>query len=143
MPSSHHLGPPADTHLLSLRPGEEAGAALLRFAEAQSIEAARFTAIGALARATLAFFNVETNAYDEIAVPEQTEVLSLTGSIALFEDAPRLHAHAVLGHPNGSTVGGHLIEGHVQPTLEIFLDVFDASLKRTRDATTGLPLLRF
>ena len=143
MPDSRYLGPPADTHLLALHAGEEVSASLLQFAEAQGAEAARFTAIGALSRATLAFFNPETKSYGEIAVPKQTEVLSLTGNLALFEGAPRLHAHAMLGRPDGSTVGGHFVEGHVQPTLEIFLDVFDAALVRTRDEASGLPLLRF
>jgi hypothetical protein len=38
-------------------------------------------------------------------------VLSLIGDVAEGQDGPSLHAHVVLGLPDGTTRGGHLIEG--------------------------------
>lgn len=138
---SQHLGRPAATHALAFEVGDEVADGLLRFAEKHGIQAARFSAIGALSEATLAFFDLEEKAYQEIPVEEQTEVLVLTGTLARFDGDPRLHAHAVLGRADGSAVGGHFVRGLVQPTLEVVLDVFDATLERATDPVTGLALL--
>jgi predicted DNA-binding protein with PD1-like motif len=52
-----------------------------------------------------------------------------------------VHAHAVLGRRDGSTRGGHLLEGHVRPTLEVMLVESQASLRRRSDPATGLALI--
>ena len=46
---------------------------------------------------------------------------------------PKVHAHAVVGLPDGSTRGGHVLEAHVWPTLEIFLvEIRRAAAPRAR-----------
>ena len=72
---------------------------------------------------------------------EQVEVLTLTGDIASADGAPKVHAHVVLGRRDGQTIGGHLIEAHVRPTLEIALTVSPAALVRRRDRESGLDLI--
>lgn len=121
--------------------GGDPTAGLLAFAREHEISAARLSALGAFREATLAFFNVETNEYEEIPVEQQTEVLNLTGNLALSGGQPKLHAHAVLGRRDGSTVGGHLLEATVRPTLEVMLVETPATLRREIDEATGLPLL--
>ena len=58
-----------------------------------------------------------------------------------YVEVPRLHLHAVLSYPDGSCVGGHLIEAHVDPTLEVIVDVTAATVVREIDARTGLQLI--
>ena len=73
-----------------------------------------------------------------IPVNSQVEVITLVGDIAEDEKgAPSLHAHTVLGLPDGSTRGGHLIEGHVRPTLEITLTETPAHLVRKKKPELG------
>jgi predicted DNA-binding protein with PD1-like motif len=129
------------THAVVFEAGDEATDGLLRFAREQDLGAAHFTAIGAFREATLAFFNPESKEYEEIPVDEQTEVLSLTGNVARYEGEPKLHAHAVLGRRDGSTVGGHLMEAIVRPTLEVMLTEAPATLTRRIDDASGLPLI--
>jgi hypothetical protein len=43
----------------------------------------------------------------------------LLGDVAVGDEGPTLHLHAVLGKADGSVVGGHLIEAYVRPTLEV------------------------
>jgi hypothetical protein len=74
-------------------------------------------------------------------VPEQVEVLSLNGDIALDGAEPKVHAHTVLGRRDGSTVGGHLLEAHVRPTLEVILVESPGYLRKTCDRETGLALI--
>ena len=54
---------------------------------------------------------------------------------------PSLHAHTVLGRSDGSTRGGHLIEGHVRPTLEITVTELPAHLKRHKHPELGVALI--
>ena len=45
---------------------------------------------------------------------EQVEVLSLIGDVALKDGEPKVHAHVVVGRSDGSTRGGHLMDGPCQ-----------------------------
>ncbi len=102
-----------------------------------------FTAIGAFREATLAYFDWEKKEYRKIPVREQVEVVSLIGDIALAPDgSPKVHAHAVLGRPDGAALGGHLMEGHVRPTLEVTLVETPEHLRRKHDPQSGLALIR-
>lgn len=133
---------PERSYAVVLDPGDEPIACLTRLAREERLDAARFTAIGAFSDAVLGFFDLARKDYERIEVREQVEVLALIGDIALGPDgAPRLHAHAVLGRRDGSTRGGHLIEAHVQPTLEVMLVESPAHLRRRSDPATGLALL--
>jgi uncharacterized protein len=123
--------------------GEEALASLLKFAREQSVTAAHFTAIGAFSRAVLGYFDWRTKRYNPIPVDEQVEVVTLVGDIALEGANPKVHAHAALAKREGVTVGGHLLEGYVRPTLEIVLTQAPKHLERRFDAGSGVALIRF
>lgn len=127
--------------LIRLEAGEEAMTSLRSWAAEHRIGFAVLWAIGAMRRATLGYFDTTTAVYRQIPVEEQVEVLSITGNVALGEDgAPIVHAHAILGRSDGSTVGGHLIEGHVFPMLEVVIRVFPEPVHRRADPSTGLTL---
>jgi predicted DNA-binding protein with PD1-like motif len=131
------------SHVLVLATGEEAMAALQAFARELSLTAASFTAIGAFSNAVLGYFDWTAKSYRRIPVDEQVEVASLTGDIALGPDgAPALHAHVVLGRHDGSALAGHLLEGHVRPTLEIVLTESPRHLRKQLDPESGLALIR-
>lgn len=98
-------------------------------------------ALGAVRRATIAFWNPTTREYEKIAIDEQAEVLSLVGNIALTHERFELHAHVVLGLRDGRAVGGHLVEGIVHPTLEVLFLESTPTLRREKDASTGLDLI--
>jgi hypothetical protein len=131
------------TFALIFDTGDEAMAGLSRFAREQRLTAAQFTAIGAFSRATIAYFDWESKEYQKILVEEQVEVLALTGDVSEEPDGtPKVHAHAVLGRRDGTTRGGHLMEGHVRPTLEVVLTESPAHLRRRHDPQSGLSLIR-
>lgn len=50
-------------------------------------------------------------------------------------------ADAVLGLSDGSTRGGHLLEGLVWPTLEVVIREAPAELRKTRRPDVGLALI--
>jgi uncharacterized protein len=133
-------GPPA-THAVVLDSGDEAVGALGKFVRERRIEAASLSAIGAFERAVVGYFDWAKKDYKRIPVEEQVEVLSLLGDVAVSEGKPTLHIHAVLGRSDGSVVGGHLLEGHVRPTLEVVFVEPPAHLKKRKDPETGLALI--
>ncbi len=130
------------TFILVLDPDEEAFATITRFAEQQRLHAASLTALGAFSRATVGWFDLSARTYREIQVDQQSEVLSALGDIALDDHArPSLHMHVVLGLSDGSTRGGHLLKGFVQPTLEVTLVETPAHLRRKRHPELGIALI--
>lgn len=122
--------------------GEEVSRGLFVFAHEHGVGGAYFTAIGAMREVTLGYWNWETKDYLRIPVREQVEVLSLSGNVALTPDgSPKVHAHVVVGKADGTAHGGHLLEGHVRPTLEVMLVESPRHLRRRHDSATGLALI--
>src|SRR5919204_2087000 len=136
-----HEADGARTFALVLDTGDETMARLAAFAEEHDLDAADFTAIGAFSRAVVAFFDLERKEYQPIPVDEQVEVLSIVGHVTREPGGRNVHAHAVLGKRDGTAVGGHLLEGHVRPTLEIVLTESPTHLRRSKDADTGPALI--
>jgi uncharacterized protein len=121
--------------------GDEVLSGLTDFAIAHNIADAHFTAIGAASGATLAWLDIAHKNYRNIRVAQQCEVLSLIGDIATFNGKPVVHMHAVLGKPDGSTVGGHVFELTINPTLEVFMTVDTTPLKKRPDDASGMKLI--
>ena len=132
---------PPITYAVVLDTGDEVIGELGKFVREQEVEAASLTAIGAFSRAVLGYFQWETKQYKKIPVDEQVEVLSLLGDVAVGDQGPTLHLHAVLGKADGSVVGGHLIEACVRPTLEVILIQPPSYLRKRKDPETGLALI--
>jgi predicted DNA-binding protein with PD1-like motif len=132
---------PPITYAVVLEPGDEVIAALGEFIRREEVEAASVTGIGAFSSAVLGYFDWQIKQYKRVPVTEQVEVLSLIGDVAVAAGVPTLHAHVVLGKADGSTVGGHLLEAQVRPTLEIIFIQAPSYLRKRRDPETGLALI--
>jgi predicted DNA-binding protein with PD1-like motif len=134
--------PGAQVHVVILDSGEEAFASLTKFADEAKISAASLSAIGAFERATVGWFDFASKSYRKIEVGEQCEVLSAIGDVAIGDDGKAsLHVHIVLGLSDGSTRGGHLLEGKVRPTLEVVVTETPSKLRRKKRADVGIALI--
>jgi len=65
----------------------------------------------------------------------------LVGDISMDDGKPKVHAHVVVGKSDATAHGGHLIEGHVRPTLEIVVTETPRHLHRRFDRESGLALI--
>ncbi len=130
------------TYAIVFDTGDEIISGLTTFANEHRLEASDFTALGAFSSALLGFFEVEQKEYRKIPIEEQVEVLTLVGNITLDDGDPKVHAHVVLGCADGTTRGGHLLEGYARPTLELMLSEAPVQLRRRFDAASGLALIR-
>jgi len=130
------------TFVLILDPGDEAFAAISKFAEGERLSAASLTALGAFSKATVGWFDLAAKSYRKIPIDQQCEVLSAIGDVAIDDKGkPSLHMHVVLGLSDGSTRGGHLLNGTVQPTLEVKLTETPAHLHRKQRPEIGIALI--
>jgi uncharacterized protein len=129
------------TYVVVCDPGDEAVSTLTQFARTERLEAAQITAVGAFERAVVGWFDRVAKGYRRIPVHEQCELLSLVGDVAEGQDGPVLHVHAVLGLSDGTTRGGHLLEGHVFPTLEAIVTETPAELRKVVRPDIGIALI--
>jgi predicted DNA-binding protein with PD1-like motif len=130
------------TFALVFETSEEVVAGLLQFAKELKVSGAHLTAIGAFERVTLGFFELTKRDYKRIAIQEQVELMSLVGNIARDDKGdPKLHAHVVVGKSDGTAHGGHLLDAHVRPTLEVVIVESSQHLRRTMRGEYGLALL--
>jgi hypothetical protein len=114
---------------------------LASFAGDEGVRAAEVSGIGAFENATLGFYVLEKRDYERVPISEHSEVLSLLGNLSIADESPRVHLHATLGMQDMSAVGGHLFDGVVGATLELFVREEPGELRRVADAHVGLPLL--
>jgi predicted DNA-binding protein with PD1-like motif len=109
-------------------------------AEKKEIIVATFTAIGALKRAKLEFYDQEKHEYQEITLDSPHEIASCIGNISVKDGKSFVHAHAVLADKNGNTKAGHLLEGVVFAAEIHLRELRGVKLERKYDKVTGLSL---
>jgi len=127
------------TYALILSEGDEAAAEFARFAKETGVNGAQLAGVGAASGVKLGWFDFEQRRYDPIVIDEQVEVLSVLGDIATTEDGkPQVHAHVVVAKRDGAAFGGHLLELHVKPTLEIIVTETPTHLRKR--SLPGLPV---
>ena len=131
----------AKTYLLVFHTGQEVMKGLLAFARKHKLVAGHLTGIGAVSDTVLGYFDPRTKTYLRLHEKGQHEVLSLTGNLAQYDNAPFFHVHVALGRRDGSARGGHLFEATVRPTVELVLTAYPRPVRRKTDPETGLPLL--
>ena len=117
---------------------------LRRFAEEKGINAAVFSALGALKNASLAFYDQKTKKYVKEKISRPLELLSCIGNIAKIDGKTVVHAHIVVSDSEGRAYGGHLDVETIIFSCELFLtELRGINLKRKYDKTTGLNLFMF
>ena len=129
------------TFVLVCDRGDDPVEALTDAAKRSDLRAASLTGIGAFSAVTLGFFDHARRDYRRRVIREQAEVVSLIGNIALDRGGPRVHVHVVVGRSDGEALGGHLLGGSVDPTLEVTLAEEPSTLQRKTDPVTGLALI--
>ena len=130
-------------YMLVLDAGEEVTGAVKTFATEMGLTGSTLSGIGAFERAVIGHFNPATKVFRQNEVTEQAELVAMVGNIAEDEEGqPKAHIHVVLGLPDASTRGGHLVSAIVRPTLELEISESPVHLRRGMDRKSGLVLLQ-
>jgi predicted DNA-binding protein with PD1-like motif len=106
--------------------GDEVMSGLTEFAEKNHITSGYITGIGGLATATLGWGDPEKGGVKTIPVDQKCELVSFLGNISMQRGKVYVHAHAVVSFSDGSTKGGHLVDAHANPFVEIFIVTTDS-----------------
>ena len=113
---------------------------IAELARSKGIEAGSFTAIGALKRARLGYYDQKRHKYREMKIDAPHEIASCIGNVSLKDGKPFIHAHVILSDERGDTRAGHLWEGTVF-SAEVHLRQLEGpKLERKYDKVTELML---
>jgi uncharacterized protein len=130
------------TYMLVFDVGDEVTGGLLNFAAEAHLEGSHFTAVGAFEDVVLGWFDWDAKEYRRNTLAEQVEVVSFVGNVAMSPTGePGLHAHVAVAKHDGSAWGGHLLEAHVRPTLEVVLTESPTHLRRKVDPRYGIAFI--
>ena len=128
--------------LLRLDFGDEIMKSLMAFAKQNSIASASFTGLGAVGGLKYGYFDLSAKKYRVAEESISLEIVSLVGNIGWLDDDPIIHAHIAAGFPDMTVRGGHLVEGNISVTAEIFIRTYDTAVKRGKDERFGLNLIK-
>ena len=134
-------GEPTKQYAVIFYQGDEAFSGLQEFAEKYHVTSAHFTAIGALNGATVGWFDPQRKMYKKIPINGQHEVIGMSGDIALYQGKPVVHTHMLVGSPDGTIQGGHVLDANVSPTLEVMVTVDPVTMQKRLDPATDLTLI--
>ena len=127
--------------LWRLRKGTDLWEEVASFARDANVRCGTVAGLGAVERATFAYYDQTARSYQKIQVDRPCEILSLTGNISIKESVLFPHLHIVLGEADGTSLGGHLMPGTAVFACEINLvELGGPELVREPDPETGLPL---
>jgi predicted DNA-binding protein with PD1-like motif len=124
--------------MVRLRQDADLIQSITELATSKGIEAGSFTAIGALKRAKLGYYDQKNHKYREMGIESPHEVVSCVGNVSLSEGKPFVHAHVVLADEKGNTKAGHLLEGIVFAAEVHLRQLEGLKLERKHDEFTGL-----
>jgi len=114
--------PSADGHaaFVSLQRGEDLLDGLYEAVNELGVEAGTLQVIGGLEAATVGYFDPNAGEYRKIPTGH-VEISSGLGNVSIRDGKPFIHLHLVLSGPDGSSVGGHAMEGCRAYVVEAYL----------------------
>ena len=131
------------TIVVRLDKGDEIVKSLFEVVKAEDLTAASITGIGAVDDFEVGVFDLERSDYDRIRYTGNHEINALTGNLTTKDGAPYIHLHITATGAGGKVVGGHLFEGNISLTAEIFLQVIGGKIERKYDKELGINRISF
>lgn len=126
--------------VLRFKDGVDLVESITEVAKSKGVRVGTFTAIGALKRAKLGYYDQRSHEYRATTIEAAMELASCTGNVSLKGGEPFVHAHAVLSDENGNTRAGHLLEGMVFAAEVRLTQLEGPGLQRKYDQGTELML---
>lgn len=130
-------------YVVRLERGEEIISSITDLVKKEDITLGRISGIGAVDRAVIGLFEMDTKEYHKKEFTGDFEILNLSGNISQMDGKDYLHFHITLGDKEFNAYGGHLNEAVISATCEIIIDVIEGTIDRERDKDLGLNLLKF
>ena len=132
-------------HYLKLEKSDDVLNSIVEYCKDNQIKSGAIFGIGAVQKANLGYFDVETKNYLENRFDFYAEILNCTGNVAINEKTKEhmAHLHMLIGDAKGVTFGGHVLPGTViSVTGEFVLLETKSTLNRNTDDEFKLMLLK-
>jgi len=126
-------------HHLYLEMGNEVVTSLTCYCQAQGVQNARISGIGALREIELGIYQPETKSYHRKVFSDTRELLACQGNVTLKDGQPFPHIHIILGDYDFNTLGGHLFKAQVAVVGEFILEELASRVHREMDSEVGFP----
>lgn len=131
--------------LARLTPGESVMAGFRGILDDQRIQrAVILSGIGSVVKAQ--FLGVRPHAHrpfgtkwiTQLEAEGPFEILTIEGNVFPSARSQVVHLHVTLGTSDGKVIGGHLVDGEVYTTVELFLAVLDCCrVRKVKDPLAG------
>ena len=129
--------------LVRLEKGEEIVESIRTLANKEQIKLGTITGIGAVNKATIGLFEVDTKVYNTIDLEEDMEIVSLGGNITEKDGEVYIHLHIAISNSTYNVKAGHLNSAIISATGEVVIDIIEGTVGRRFDKEAGLNLLEF
>ncbi len=132
-------------YIVRIDPGEKIMESLTTFLAGKKdlIPSGFLSGIGASSSCEIGWYDLGDGEYKTRLIEENCEITSLIGNIGWDGDQPIVHAHITLGKKDYSIVGGHLVEGTISVTCEIYIHLARTTVNRKPGLFQGLKLIDF
>lgn len=118
--------------------GEEILESVMKACREYEIKSGLVSGIGAVSCCTMGVFNVQEKKYYKNEFKGALEITNLTGNVSTMEGEVYLHLHMTVGDNRGNAFGGHLNEGVVGVTAEVFVLSSDMQIEREFNPEVGI-----
>ncbi len=132
-------------HIVRLDPGEKIMENLLGYLaeHKEEIPSGFLTGIGATSSCEIGWYDLTDEEYKTTLIEENCEITTMIGNVARAEGKPIAHVHITLGRRDYSVIGGHLVEGTISVTGEIWIHKAPFHVGRSSARFKGLKLIDF
>lgn len=127
--------------VLRLDIGDEICNSVKKCCEEYGIKLASVSGIGVTKSAVIGLYDLEKQEFIANEMNTLMEIATLTGNVTTMNAETYIHLHAVLCDEEGKAFGGHLKEGVIGATCEIFINAVEGEIGRVYQKETGLNIL--
>jgi len=118
---------PSRTFYIRFSTGDELMSGMTDFAEKNNLKISEVRGLGGISSAVVSAYDPEKKAFKRFNIDQKGELVSLQGEITLQKGKPVFHAHVVFVLVDGTVHGGHLVEAHIDPVANLFVNEYDSS----------------
>jgi len=129
------------TYIGRLPEGADLLESITRICKEENIRIGKITAIGAVKKAVIAFYDQVEKKYHNLELDQEMEIVSCIGNVSVLNGHPFVHCHIALADNQGKCFGGHLMMGTEIFACELIIEEFEGEpLERVYDEKSGLSL---
>lgn len=132
-----------NTVVVRLDKGDKIAESILQVAGKEKITLGYVTGIGATDDFEVGVFDLASSDYNHFRYTGNHEINSIVGNLTTKDGNPYLHLHITCTGCDGKVVGGHLFDGNVSLTAEIFIQKAEGKAERKFDETLGINRITF